>query len=163
MEQLYRARFITTATWLYGQYYIEKNGEGVLVFITNNSFVDGIIHRQMRKSLLETFDKIYILDLHGNARKQETAPDGGKDENVFDIMAGISINIFIKTNKKKESELGKVFVRDLFGTRKLKYRFLNKHDLSQMSWNEIRPSLPNLEFIEIDYSNKKKYDKYFSG
>ena len=80
----------------YGQHYIEKNGEGILAYISNNSFIDGITHRQMRKNLLETFDKIYILDLHGNAKKKETTPDGGKDENVFDIMQGVSINIFVK-------------------------------------------------------------------
>ena len=82
-----------------GQHYIEKNGEGVLAFICNNSFLDGVIHRQMRKSLMQTFDKIYVLDLHGNSRKKETTPDGGKDENVFDIMQGVSINIFIKKKK----------------------------------------------------------------
>ena len=80
----------------YGQHFIEKNGEGILAYISNNSFTDGITHRQMRKHLLTTFDKIYILDLHGNAKKKETAPDGGKDENVFDIMQGVSINIFVK-------------------------------------------------------------------
>jgi predicted helicase len=80
----------------YGQHYIEKNGEGILAFISNNSFIDGVTHRRMRESLLETFDKVYILDLHGNAKKKETAPDGGKDENVFDIMQGVSINILVK-------------------------------------------------------------------
>ncbi|MEI7501566.1 MAG: N-6 DNA methylase, partial [Bacteroidota bacterium] len=80
----------------YGQHFIEKNGEGILAYISNNSFIDGITHRQMRKRLLETFDKAYILDLHGNAKKKETVPGGGKDENVFDIMQGVSINIFIK-------------------------------------------------------------------
>lgn len=80
----------------FGQYLIEKNGEGILAFISNNSFIDGIIHRQMRKHLAETFDKIYILDLHGNAKKKEVNPAGGKDENVFDIMQGVSINIFVK-------------------------------------------------------------------
>ena len=84
-----------------GQHYIEKNGEGVLAFICNNSFLDGVIHRQMRKSLMQTFDKIYVLDLHGNSRKKETTPDGGKDENVFDIMQGVSINIFIKKRKQR--------------------------------------------------------------
>lgn len=84
-----------------GQHYIEKNGEGVLAFICNNSFLDGVIHRQMRKSLTQTFDKIYVLDLHGNSRKKETTPDGGKDENVFDIMQGVSINIFIKKRKQR--------------------------------------------------------------
>lgn len=82
-----------------GQYYVQKNGSGILAYISNNSFIDGLIHRQMRKSLLETFDKIYILDLHGNTRKKETCKDGSKDENVFDIMQGVSINIFVKVPK----------------------------------------------------------------
>jgi predicted helicase len=53
---------------------IDKNGDGILAFITNNSFIDGLIHRKMRESLLKSFDKIYILDLHGNAKKKEKAP-----------------------------------------------------------------------------------------
>ena len=81
-----------------GQHYIDRNGEGILAYISNNSFLDGITHREMRKSLMESFDEIYILDLHGNARKKETTPDGSKDENVFDIMQGVSINIFVKRN-----------------------------------------------------------------
>jgi hypothetical protein len=80
----------------FGQHFIEKNGEGVLAFISNNSFIDGLIHRQMRKHLMQTFDKIYILDLHGNSKKKETAPDGSVDQNVFDIMQGVSINVFVK-------------------------------------------------------------------
>jgi predicted helicase len=82
-----------------GQYFIDKNQEGILAYISNNSFIDGLIHRQMRKSLMTTFDKIYIIDLHGNAKKKETAPDGEKDENVFDIEQGVSINIFVKLRK----------------------------------------------------------------
>jgi len=81
----------------FGEHLIEKNGEGILAYISNNSFIDGIIHRQMRKHLLETFDKMYILNLHGNAKKKEVCPDGSKDENVFDIMQGVSLNIFVKT------------------------------------------------------------------
>ena len=98
----------------YGQHYIEKNGEGVLAYISNNSFIDGNIHRQMRKSLLETFDKVYILDLHGSSKKEEKSPDGSKDENVFDIMQGVSINIFIK-NKigNNNKNLADVFHYDL--------------------------------------------------
>ncbi len=80
----------------YGQYYIEKNGSGILAYISNNSFIDGIIHRRMREDLMKTFDKIYILDLHGNAKKKETTADGSPDQNVFDIMQGVSINIFVK-------------------------------------------------------------------
>ncbi|SHK75004.1 type ISP restriction/modification enzyme [Fibrobacter sp. UWEL] len=88
-------------------YYVEKNGEGILAYISNNSFIDGIIHRQMRKELMNAFDSIYILDLHGNTRKKEVSPDGSKDENVFDIMQGVSINIFVKTknnNSTRHSE-----------------------------------------------------------
>ncbi|MDP2070905.1 type ISP restriction/modification enzyme [Methylotenera sp.] len=87
----------------FGQHFVDKNGEGILAYISNNSFIDGLIHRQMRKSLLESFDEIYILDLHGNSKKQETAPDGSKDENVFDIMQGVSINIFVKTGTSSKS------------------------------------------------------------
>jgi type I restriction-modification system DNA methylase subunit len=80
----------------YGQHFIEKTGEGILAYISNNSFIDGIIHRKMREELMKTFDKIYILDLHGNAKKKEVSPDGSVDQNVFDIMQGVSINIFVK-------------------------------------------------------------------
>jgi type I restriction-modification system DNA methylase subunit len=80
----------------YGQHLINKNGEGILAYISNNSFIDGVTHRQMRKNLLETFDKVYIIDLHGSSKKKEKHPDGSKDENVFDITQGVSINIFVK-------------------------------------------------------------------
>lgn len=83
----------------YGEYFINKTGEGILAYISNNSFIDGVTHRQMRKHLLETFDKVYIMDLHGNTKKKETAPDGSTDQNVFDIMQGVSINIFVKKKK----------------------------------------------------------------
>ena len=89
----------------YGQHFIEKTGEGILAYISNNSFIDGIIHRKMREELMKTFDKVYILDLHGNAKKKEVCLDGSPDQNVFDIMQGVSINIFIK--KKKENVINK--------------------------------------------------------
>jgi type I restriction-modification system DNA methylase subunit len=96
----------------YGQHFISKNGEGVLAYISNNSFIDGLIHRQMRKSLLNTFDKIYILDLHGNSKKKEVAPGGSKDENVFDIQQGVSINIFVKTGQKAKNDPAEVYHYD---------------------------------------------------
>jgi predicted helicase len=84
----------------YGQNFIEKYGEGVLAYINNHSFLDNPTFRGMRWNLLDNFDKIYILDLHGNSKKKETAPDGSKDENVFDIQVGVSVNLLIKTGKK---------------------------------------------------------------
>ncbi|SFR49780.1 type ISP restriction/modification enzyme [Thiomicrospira sp. ALE5] len=132
----------------YGQHFIEKNGEGVLAFITNNSFIDGLIHRQMRKHLLETFDEIYILDLHGNSKKKETAPDGSKDENVFDIMQGVSINLFIKNGSHitRPGELGKVYHAELFGKRKEKYDYLTRN-LSAIDFQTLNPVAPNYEFF----------------
>lgn len=137
----------------YGQHFIDRTGEGVLAYISNNSFIDGIIHRQMRKSLLESFDKIYVLDLHGNSKKKETCPDGSKDENVFDIMQGVSINIFVKTGAKKKGELAEVYHYDLFGKRNYKYDFLNQNDLKNISWNKLEYSKPNYFFTQNSFSN----------
>ncbi|MDR1337484.1 MAG: N-6 DNA methylase [Rickettsiales bacterium] len=144
-----------------GQNFIEKNGSGILAFITNNSFLDGVIHRQMRKSLMETFDKIYILNLHGNSNIGETIPDGGKDENVFDIMQGVSINIFIKTLDKKKT-LGKVFYNDIYGKRNEKYDFLSKNDLDSTKYKELKPIEPYCFFVDKDLSERNVYDNGFS-
>ncbi|HRU44708.1 MAG TPA: DUF559 domain-containing protein [Spirochaetota bacterium] len=145
----------------YGQHFIEKNGAGILAYISNNSFIDGLIHRQMRKDLLKTFDKIYILDLHGNAKKKEIAPDGSPDQNVFDIMQGVSINIFVKTDAKKKNELGKVFHFDLFGKRDFKYDFLNKNSINALKWNELENAEPNYFFVLKDFEGQEEYEKGF--
>jgi type I restriction-modification system DNA methylase subunit len=84
-------KFIRFAHWK-----IDQAGKGILGFITNNSYLSGVIHRGMRKKLLETFDEIYILNLHGSSRIGEKTPEGGKDENVFDIQQGVAIAVFIK-------------------------------------------------------------------
>ncbi len=92
----------------FGQHFIDKNGEGVLAYINSHSFLDNPTFRGMRWSLLNSFDNIYVIDLHGNSKKKETAPNGEKDENVFDIQQGVSINIFVKTGKKKVGALAQV-------------------------------------------------------
>ena len=145
----------------YGQYFIEKNGEGVLAYISNNSFIDGITHRQMRHELLKSFDKIYIIDLHGNSKKRETAPDGGIDQNVFDIMQGVSINLFVKTGNKKKDELGKVFHYDLYGKREQKYDFLKENDLSTIKLQKIPYDFQNYFFVPKDFANDEKYNTGF--
>src|SRR5690606_6047707 len=145
----------------YGQHFIDKNGSGVLAYISNNSFLDGITHRQMRKHLLESFDKIYILDLHGNSRKLETSPDGSIDQNVFDIMAGVSINIFVKTGKKKKNEFGKIFSSDLYGKRNKKYAVLNSNSFKSIEWKELESREPNYFFIYKDYELRSVYQNGF--
>lgn len=131
----------------YGQHFIEKNGSGVLAFINPHGFLDNPTFRGMRWHLLSTYDKIYTIDLHGNSKKKETAPDGSVDVNVFDIMQGVSINIFIKTGKKKNKELGKVFHFDLYGKRETKYDFLYENSLKDVAFQELKPEKPNLFFI----------------
>jgi predicted helicase len=146
----------------YGQHYIEKNGQGVLAFINPHGYLDNPTFRGMRWNLLKTYDKIYTIDLHGNSKKKETAPDGGADVNVFDIMQGVSINLFVKTGKKKQSELGKVFHYDLFGKRELKYDFLNENSLKTIAYNELPNIEPNYFFAKKDYEEQTSYDKGFS-
>jgi predicted helicase len=143
-----------------GQDYVSKNGEGILAYISANSFIDGITHRQMRKSLMQTFDSIYILDLHGNARKQETTPDGNKDENVFDIMQGVSINIFVKNGAHSIKDAD-VFHFDLYGLRDDKYEFLNTHCLGNTLWKQLQPQEPYYFFVPKDFSTQKEYELGF--
>jgi predicted helicase len=145
----------------FGQHYIDKNGGGILAFISNNSFLDGIIHRQMRKHLLESFDTIYILDLHGNAKKKEVCPDGSPDQNVFDIMQGVSINIFIKTGKKKKNELAKIYNYDLQGNRGFKYNFLNENTLKSLKWDLLNYTSPNYFFVNKNFEGITEYNGYF--
>jgi predicted helicase len=145
----------------YGQHYIENNGDGILAYISNNSFIDGITHRQMRKCLLETFDKIYIFDLHGNSKKKETAPDGSKDENIFDIMQGVSINIFVKSKQKTKNKLAEVYHFDLYGKRNEKFSFLLNNTLKTVKWQQIKYFNHNCFFVPKDFELKEEYEKGF--
>ncbi|MES1964957.1 N-6 DNA methylase [Psychrobacter sp. AH5] len=134
----------------YGQHFIEKNGEGVLAFINPHGFLDNPTFRGMRWQLLNTYDKIFTIDLHGNSNKQETSPDGSKDENVFDIQQGVSINILVKTGKKKSGELGKVYHFDLYGIREDKYDFLTETSLEDIDFSEIPNHAPNYFMVKRD-------------
>lgn len=145
----------------YGQHFIEKNGSGVLAFINPHGFLDNPTFRGMRWHLLKTFDKIYTIDLHGNSKKKETAPDGSPDVNVFDIQQGVSINIFIKTGSKKDNELGKVFHFDLYGKREMKYNFLSEKSLKDIEFIELKPEKPFLLFIPKNNEGIIEFDKGF--
>ena len=146
----------------FAEHFIEKNKTGIVAMITNNSFIDGITHRQMRKHLLETFEEIYILDLHGNSKKKEKAPDGGKDENVFDIQQGVSINIFVRKNESK-TELGTVYHSEMFGKRESKFEMLNKSDIEKIKWQKLDYSEPYFFFVPKDFSENVEYEKGFKA
>ena len=146
----------------YGQHLVDKTGEGVLAYINNHSFLDNVTFRGMRWNLLKSFDEIYTLDLHGNTRKKETAPDGSADENVFDIMQGVSINLFVKTGAKKSGELARVFHCDLYGKREGKYEFLRNKDLCDVLFNELQPVAPYYFFVPKNTQGELEYQQGFS-
>jgi predicted helicase len=144
-----------------GQHYIEKKGEGIIGFINPHGYLDNPTFRGMRWSLLKTFDKIYTIDLHGNSKKKETCPDGSKDENVFDIMQGVSINLFVKTGKKGKDELGKVYHKDLYGLRQQKYDVLNDARIEKIGYKEVQPKAPMYFFVPKDFELEEEYNKGF--
>jgi len=146
----------------YGQHFIEKNGEGILAFINPHGFLDNPTFRGVRWNLLKTYDKIFTIDLHGNSKKQESALDDSIDENVFDIMQGVSINLFIKTGKKKGNELGKVFHYDLFGKREVKYNFLFEKSINNIPYKILENIEPNYFFKQNNFNAQKQYDKGFA-
>lgn len=145
----------------FAEHFIEKNKTGIVAMITNNSFIDGITHRQMRKHLLETFDDIYIFDLHGSATKKETTPDGGKDENVFDIQQGVSISIFVRKNAEKQ-KLGEVYHSELFGRRKSKFQALDESNITNVQWQKLNYSAPYYFFTPKDFRTSEDYSSWLS-
>ncbi|WGK68273.1 DUF559 domain-containing protein [Candidatus Haliotispira prima] len=146
----------------YGQHFIEKNGSGILAFINPHGFLDNPTYRGVRWNLLKTYDKIYTIDLHGNSKKKETAPDGSLDNNVFDIMQGVSINLFIKTGKKKTNELGKIYHHELFGKREFKYNYLSNNSFENIKYKEITKIKPNYFFVPKNFDDEKRYLKGFA-
>ncbi|MCT7533270.1 N-6 DNA methylase [Aliarcobacter cryaerophilus] len=142
----------------YSESYIEKNEEGILGFITNHSYIDNPTFRGMRYHLLKTFDKIYIIDLHGNSKKKEVCPDGSKDENVFDIMQGVAIIIGIK-KKQKNKKLAELYLCDIYGKRDFKYDYLEKNSLKSLPFEKIGYKEPDFYFFKQNLDLEKEYNK----
>ncbi|MDK2907299.1 MAG: hypothetical protein PWQ66_1260 [Petrotoga sp.] len=142
----------------YAQWKIDQNGEGVVGFITNHSYLDNPTFRGMRESLLQSFDRIFILNLHGNSLKKEKCPDGSKDENVFDIQQGVAIGIFIKNKNLREK---KIYYTDLWGLREDKYHWLDRHTIDNVNWQEVKPISPFYFFVPKDTSLEEEYNKFW--
>jgi len=139
----------------FGQWRIERTGQGVLGFITNHSYLDNPTFRGMRQSLMSTFTDIYILNLHGNSKKKEVAPDGGKDENVFDIQQGVAICLLVK--EPGSTAPATVYYADLWGLREGKYQALTETDISVTEWQELNPDSPYYLFIKRDETDLAEY------
>src|SRR5947209_5208683 len=144
-------KFIRFAQWR-----IEQTGYGILAFITNHGYLDNPTFRGMRQSLMQSFDEIYVLDLHGNSKKKERSPDGSKDENVFDIQQGVAIGIFVKRQgNRNTSHMATVRHADLWGVREVyekvgqgqklvgdKYYWLVENDIKTTQWTKLEPQAP---------------------
>ncbi|MBN2456412.1 MAG: N-6 DNA methylase [Sedimentisphaerales bacterium] len=143
----------------FGQLGIEQSGCGILAFITNHSYLDNPTFRGMRQSLMQTFDEIYVLDLHGNSKKKETCPDGSPDKNVFDIQQGVSIGIFVKETDNRAA--AKIYHADLYGLRKGKYEWLSENHIKTTDWTKLSPNSPYYFFVKRDESRRKEYEAYY--
>lgn len=141
----------------FAQSKIDSQESGIFAFISNNSFLDNPTFRGMRYSLMQSFDKIYILNLHGDVNKKEKAPDGSKDDNVFDIKQGVSINIFIKQNSKAKNT--NIYYHDLYGKRKDKYEFLYENDLNSIKWTLVKNNEPFYLFLPQNNDLLEEYNK----
>jgi hypothetical protein len=155
----------------FGQWRIERTGAGVLAFITNHGYLDNPTFRGMRQQLMNAFTDIYILNLHGNAKKKERAPDGSKDENVFDIQQGVAIGIFVKapsvaavspppsSRRSESAATATVHHADLWGLRKGKYAQLFETDLAGSQWTELEPAPPFYLFVPQDTGLREEYER----
>lgn len=146
----------------YAQSRIQETGYGVVGFITNHGYLDNPTFRGMRQHLLKTFDELYVLDLHGNSKKKETAPDGGKDENVFDIQQGVAILLAVKQPTPDSlpgvPQLAQVRHAHLYGLREGKYAFLAEHDVRDVDWTAIQPTAPFYLFVPQNTDLRSEYE-----
>jgi predicted helicase len=169
----------------FGEWRINQTGHGMLAFVTNHGYLDNPTFRGMRQHLMTTFDEIYVLDLHGNSKKKEKTPDGGKDENIFDIQQGVSIILAVKnpspslpksanktidTSKIPMADLGRVPDRaggvvrhaSLWGKREEKYAALRDSNLEDIEWKELNPDKPFYLFVSQDKDIALEYQQSWS-
>ncbi len=139
----------------FAQWRIEQTGHGILGFITDNSYLDGLTHRRMRECLLNTFSDIYILNLHGNSRWKDKPPDNSRDQNVFEIQEGVAIAIFVK--EPNTESLGRLHYADIWGLQKSKYATLSSTAVQDTDWQSIEPSGPYFFFVPKDFTRNSEY------
>ncbi|WRC48622.1 N-6 DNA methylase [Helicobacter pylori] len=143
----------------FAQNKIKSLGHGLFGFISNNAFLDNPTFRGLRRSLLECYDELYILNLHGNTRKKEKTPQGADDENVFNIKQGVSINLFVKNPQITKQ---KIHYYDVYGERAEKYAFLAQNDLNSIEWLELTPREPSYLLLPLEMRLLDEYEQGFS-
>lgn len=136
---------------------METVDQGVVGIITNNSFLNGVVFRQMRKHLMQTFSSIYIINLHGNSNI------GEGDKNVFDIKVGVSIAIFVKHNKKANTLATVNYYSTLQNgiiNRQDKFNFLGNHTLNTINWQTLQPTQPYYSFTPFNNTAQTQYNSF---
>jgi predicted helicase len=144
----------------FAQHRIETTGYGIVAMITNNSFLSGLIHRGMREELLKTFDKIYLLNLHGNSLIGEVTPEGELDKNVFDIRQGVCISVYVKKNGR--TKINKVNYSEIYGNREAKYFYLLNNDVSTTCWRILKSKPPNHFFVVKGLDGRAEYERWWN-
>ncbi len=143
----------------FAQWKMKQAGRGVVGMITNHGYLDNPTFRGMRQSLMQTYDAIYILDLHGNSLKKETCPDGSPDQNVFDIRQGVAIAFFVKTGGQPKTD-AVVHHADVWGLRGAKYDWLDANDIEKTKWSTLKPASPSHLFVPRDSALENVYMRY---
>ncbi|WP_228039268.1 type ISP restriction/modification enzyme [Dolichospermum sp. LEGE 00240] len=150
----------------FAQHRVSETGYGIVALITNHGYLDNPTFRGMRQNLMQTFDEIYVLDLHGNSKKKEVCPDGSPDKNVFDIQQGVAISIFIKYENSQQ-KLASVYHADLWGMREVyenkelvggKYHWLAENDISSTEWTTLKPEFEFYLFQPQNINLKSEYE-----
>lgn len=148
------AKFIRFCHWK-----LQQSGTGVIGLITKNTYLNTGAFKGMRKHLLEFFDKVYVLNLHG--KLYEKTPEGDKDDPIFDIRVGTAILLLVKDNSKN-GEVAKLYYKDIYGRRHSKHEYLEKETVATTVWEDL-PIDPNHYFFEKKlFKNKDTYDSFFS-
>lgn len=147
-------KFLRWAEWKISQ----NDGVGIVGMITSNSYLSGVNFRGMRHHLLKSFDKIHILNLHGDNRI-EREEDGESDENVFDIKEGVSIIFGVKDKSKGDEELGELYYKEIIGSRSKKYLHLLNHNVKNDKYEKLEPQAPYFMFkpFEMDVDDNSYY------
>ena len=143
-------KFIRWAQWR-----IDENGEGVIGYVVNNNFLDGLVFRGMRQSLMNSFNAIYHLNLHGSGRRREAVPEGQSNENVFNILQGVSLLLCVK--ERDNTAPAKVYYADMWGSRAEKYHSLLASDVQHTEWTELQPTSPLYLFVPQATEHEKEY------
>ncbi len=144
---------------------IERTRVGILGFVTNHSYMDNPTFRGMRQSLKDTFAEVHLLDLHGNSKKKERTPEGGKDENVFDIQQGVAVCLYVKSAAGPDAPT-QLSHSDLWGERDAgpdggKYGWLADNIVTSTPWAELSPTSPLYLFVPRDETLAREYEDWW--